>query len=948
MLTHKILTRADVGDAASYYEDAADDYYASEGEASAWQGRGATALGLSGPVGQKRLRELLAGHVDPKEPPSRSATRHDSQKRIGIDFTFSAPKSVSIQALLGADAAIVRAHDTAVERAIALAENRAQARRKIRGKSHVENTRNLVVARFRHEMSRERDPQLHTHALILNLTQRRDGRWRALHNEQLVKATKYLGAVYRAELATELLRLGYTLRHDRGGLFELAHISRRQLEAFSARSAQIEDRLAENGLSRRNATTEQKQLATLQTRQRKTAVDRAALYADWRRRATDLQIDLRTARSDPSYQTASGVQIDPPGLEPPGKPLDATRHDEHVRSEASKAAVRYAVHHLTERQAIVDRSTLLDVALKHAMGAAQIVDIEREVTHRVKQGYLIEESPLYRSAGAAAKPARSRSAWIQAVVDSGLERGPARSRVDAAISAGALVPQEKRYTTQTALEREKRILQIERDGRSQVTPISPAEAVRLRLSSSRLSMGQRAAVELIATTPHQIVGVQGYAGTGKSHMLEQAKTLVEENGHKVVALAPYATQVRALRELGVESRTLASFLAAREKYLDSKTVLVIDEAGTVPTRQMQQVIKLAEEAGARVVLLGDTRQTKAVEAGRPFDQLQQAGMDTALMSQIERQKDPALREAVTLGAKGEAAASLAHIRAVREIPHDEERHATIADDYARMPAEERARTIIVAGTNDARREINELVRERLGMAGQGRVFDTLTRRDTTQAERLFSRNYSVGDVIQPERDYPRRGLQRGKLYRVLENGPGNRLTVRSETGKSITFNPYTNRKLSVYLPEHTELATGDRVRITRNDAALDLANGDRATVRAVSAERITIALDDQRLIELPADKALHFDLAYATTVHSSQGTTAERVLIDATTKSRTTTKDVYYVAISRARNEARIYTDDLRALPAAISRENVKHSALDLVREPPRSLQLRRNDEFQP
>lgn len=116
-------------------------------------------------------------------------------------------------------------------------------------------------------------------------------------------------------------------------------------------------------------------------------------------------------------------------------------------------------------------------------------------------------------------------------------------------------------------------------------------------------------------------------------MLEQAKTVAEERGYRVVALAPYAAHVRVLREHGVEAKTLASFLAAREKGLDEKTALVIDEAGTVPTRQMEQALKLAEQAGARVVLLGDTGQTKAIEAGRPFDQLQAAGMKTALMSE---------------------------------------------------------------------------------------------------------------------------------------------------------------------------------------------------------------------------------------------------------------------------------------------------------------------------
>jgi hypothetical protein len=301
------------------------------------------------------------------------------------------------------------------------------------------------------------------------------------------------------------------------------------------------------------------------------------------------------------------------------------------------------------------------------------------------------------------------------------------------------------------------------------------------------------------------------------------------------------------------------------------------------------------------------------------------------MDQIQRQKDPALLQAVALAARGEAEASLARLREVREVQDDHQRRRAIAADYARLPEAERARTLVVAGTNESRREINQAVREDLGLAGRGQEFSTLTRRDTTQAERAFSKNYSPGEVIQPERDYPGAGLQRGALYEVLENGPGNRLTVRGESGDSIVFSPMTYRQLSVYEPDRAELAPGDRVRITRNDAALDLANGDRFTVAAVRAAAITL-VDGRRTVELPAGRPLHLDHAYATTVHSSQGTTAERVLVDVATRSRTTSLETYYVAISRARLEVRIYADDLARLPAAVSRERAKQAALDLER----------------
>ncbi len=433
------------------------------------------------------------------------------------------------------------------------------------------------------------------------------------------------------------------------------------------------------------------------------------------------------------------------------------------------------------------------------------------------------------------------------------------------------------------------------------------------------------------TTQNRVVAVQGFAGTGKSHMLNEAKAEIEGAGYQVRALAPYGSQVKALRELGVESNTLASFLKAKDKAIGAKTVLVVDEAGVVPARLMQQVLQVAEKAGARVVLVGDTAQTKAVEAGRPFDQLQVAGMATARMDEIQRQKDPVLKEAVELAAKGATTASLDRIKSINQIENDQERRAAVAKDFIQLPAGERDRTLIASGTNEARREINRMVREDLGTAGKGVEFDTLIRRDTTQAERRFSKNYRVGDIIQPEKDFPRSGLKRGELYKVEDTGPGNRLTVRAESGVSITFSPMTHRQLSVYQPERAELARGDVVRITRNDAQLDVANGDRFKVADVAAGKLTLS-DGKRTVELKADKPLHLDHAYATTVHSAQGLTSDRVLIDAHSKSLTTAKDVYYVAISRARHEARIYTDNVKELPAAIARESVKLAALDIER----------------
>lgn len=921
MLSHKVLTRQDVGRAASYYEDSADDYYSKEGDASEWQGLGAETLGLQGAVDSARFRELLSGIVEPGSQPIRGDTRKDSNSRIGIDFTFSAPKSVSLQALVSGDVEIIRAHDRAVSKAIEAAEQRAQARRKVAGISMVENTGNLVVAKFRHETSRERDPQLHTHAVIMNMTQRSDGEWRALKNDELVKMNKYLGLVYRAELAAELQKLGYSLQHDRDGMFELAHISRDQLEAFSQRSAQIEERLAAKGLTRETASAAEKQKATMDSRARKVSIEREEVFRDWQDRAKDLGIDFE--RREWAGRNLGGVE---------------TSHDgpthEMAADVAAKYAVRWAVKHLTERQSVMSEAELLSVALNQSMGAARSDDVLAEVRRQTERGYLLKEDPVYVPADNIGKhePLTARE-HIEALAKKGMPLDAAKARVELAIERGSLALVDYRYTTQTALARERTILQAEKNGRGAVEPALSKDSqglLKVLLDQTPLTSGQRGAVELITTTPNRIVGVQGLAGTGKSTMLETAKIALEAEGYSVRALAPYGAQVKALREAGTTANTLASFLAAKDKKLDNKTVLVVDEAGVVPTRQMEQLLKAAEKAGARVVLLGDTAQTKAIEAGRPFDQLQAAGMATAKMEQIQRQKNQLLKEAVEHAAQGKTQGAISRISHIVEVENDALRREALAKDYLKLQPEERDNTIVVAGTNEARHHLNALIRQGMNLDGRGQVFDTLSRRDTTQAERKFAKYYRLGDYIQPERDYPKSGLVKGELYKIVEKGPGNRLVLESPEGE-LAINPMQHKQLSVYERARTELSEGEKIRITRNDARMDLANGDRFTVEKVTDTEVTLR-SDTRTVTLKTDKPLHVDYAYASTVHGSQGLTADRVMIDANSKSRTTAKDTFYVAISRARHSAMIYTDSEKDLPKAIARDNVKLAALDLAR----------------
>jgi len=947
MLTITTISRQSVGKVVSYYADGADDYYAKDGGAMQWQGAGADALGLEGEVEQARFRELLDGKIDDRTTLKRAVRETLAEKgadgekkvvskeRLGYDLTFSAPKGVSLQALVHGDASIIDAHDKAVAAAIREAERLAQARITVNKKTGTENTHKLVVAKFRHETSRALDPDLHTHAFVLNMTQRSDGEWRALKNDGLFNSGMYLGNVYKAELARELEKAGFQLRYGRNGTFDLAHFSDVQIREFSARSQQIEEALAAKGLTRDTASQAEKNQAALATRDKKQGgIDREKLRQVWVERSKGLGIDYNS-------REWAGVGADAGGGRTERNSAATPQMEKPLEYRADQV-VEFAIKSLTERHAVVTEKELMNTALRHGYGVLTVDDVRAGIERRVESGHLIREEPLYSSENpvekqsskaadkAANQPAQlSRKEWADSLQRAGKTRSEAARLVEEGIRTGRLRQSMPRFTTHIAQRREREVLQIERMGRGTVQPRISKEAAEVFLAERGLKSEQHAAVMRIARSQNQFMGVQGYAGVGKSFMTVSAKDLLEKHGYKVTGLAPYGSQVKALQAEGLEARTLQSFLKAKDKKIDSNTVVFLDEAGVIPARQMHETMRIIEQTGARVVFLGDVSQTKAIEAGKPFEQLMVAGMETSRLTDIQRQKDPNLLEAVKLAAEGKTHQSLPLVTDLVEIKDDANRYQSIVQAYATMNPSERAQTLIITGTNDSRIALNHGVREALNLQGTGDEYSLLNRLDTTQAERRHSKYYEVGNVIVPEVDY-KNGLQRGVQYQVVDTGPGNRLTVKSPAGEVLQFSPAQATKLSVYSVERTELAPGDQVKITRNDAEKDLANGDRFVVKEIHADRIVLEDQKGRNTELDAKEAMFVGLAYASTVHSAQGLTCDKVLINLESYSRTTAKDVYYVAISRARHAAQIFTDNRMKLPSSIGRLNIKPGALDI------------------
>ena len=862
-----MLSMKNVGvsqDVGHYYENA-DNYYTQEQTPSQWQGQAAENLGLQGEVKIEDFQPLIEGVL----PNGKTLQVAAAGRRGGTDLTFSAPKSVSMQALIGGDTKLIEAHDRAVAKTLKYAETLVAYRSTQDGETKRVFSNNLIAATFRHDLSRACDPQLHTHAIVLNMTQRPDGKWRAMDNELLYRQKMLMGAMYRSELAREVQLMGYGLRTTSAdGCFELTHISDEQINTFSQRSQVIEEALKRNGLTRETATALEKQVATIATRQKKTNVDRQVLQGYWQ-------------------ETSDRAQVVYQAPDPKQAKVAALRFDPRLNHLPTVEKVDFAINHLTERQSVITEVQIIQHALQAGVGKTTHEEIKKEIQRRIEAKTLI----------------RSKS-----------------------------VGQNKdyRFTTPEAIRREKAILGIEERGRGRSESPLERESIHYYLNGKKLEEGQRQACELILTSKNQIVGVQGLAGTGKTHMLREARKLADSQGFQMIGVAPSASAARELADTGMSAQTITSFQATQEKGLSSKTILVIDEAGMASAKQIESLLKSAEQYGSRVVLVGDTQQLKSVEAGKPFAQLQDRGMATAGMSEILRQKNPELKKAVELAAKGQILQSIAELdKQILEISDHEARYDRIAQDYVALSKEEQQKALVVSGTNEARKAINDKIRQGLGLKGHGIEIEILSRRDFTKAQLKRIENYKAGDLIKPERDYQQLGLKKYEHYRVAGIHKS-RVTLERPDGSQVHWDPSKRAKVNVYALEKREMAPGESLRVTQNDRQKGLINGEKLTLLKSEQGNLKLRRENGELVELSTNKPLHLEHGYCSTVHSAQGKTCDKVLVEANTRSLTSAQDNFYVAISRAKHEAKIYTNDQAKLPEAMSRKVEKEAALEL------------------
>ena len=444
----------------------------------------------------------------------------------------------------------------------------------------------FIAAKFEHDTARPVDgyaaPQLHTHAVIFNVTERADGSTRALQERAFFESQQYATAVYQSALTYQLRSLGYEIESGRSGAPEIKGYSQEYLDASSPRSRQIKEQLEKSGYSGPEAA----QIAAHSTRDRKQSLTADEVLAAHK--------EMAAAFGNQPQQVIAAARE---------RAQQQEREPEQLAS--AKEAVTFARDSIFEREAVADERAILRDALRRGMGETSYRDIRQEFDKRQKAGE-------FRS--------------VQ-----GMKHDSARS-----------------FTTPETIAAERANIRYVLEGRNTVEPIMSAERAREQANTrSFLNDSQRRVIEEVLTSSDRIHGLQGLAGTGKTTTLQTIREGAEASGYVVEGFAPTSKAAGQLREAGIEATTLQSFLARGQNHPSADTanrhLYMLDESSLASTRQMRSFLgKLNPDD--RVLVIGDTRQHQGVDAGRPFQQMQEAGMQTSQLDQNHAPERPGIAE----------------------------------------------------------------------------------------------------------------------------------------------------------------------------------------------------------------------------------------------------------------------------------------------------------------
>jgi conjugative relaxase-like TrwC/TraI family protein len=880
-----------------YYEK--DPVFASggKGENSQWEGKLAEHFGLDGRIRKEDFEQAVAGN-DPRSGKAliRAAVNAgvESERRAGIDLAFSAPKSVSIAALHLGDDRIVAAHDAAVSKALSyVQEHLIYYRVTVAGDTYMEQSDNMLVSRFKHGTSRANDPQLHTHAVVLNMTECKDGKIRAISNEHIFQNQKLVNAIYQNELSIELQKLGYSI-DNYGNKFELRGISEEVLDTFSKRSREINEKyekLKEQYPSLTEAELRDK--AVLMSRKEKNYdITYDELKESWQREAARENIN--------------------PAMEGKGAIWERDLFDT-------------AIEEIEKTEATYSRRSVLYEMLTLSKGEYELDELEGMIDKKISEGairevgthiYYNKEEIHYATIGSMQTENRiveilnSTSESREAILDEKNFKDMLSREYEAANNKKELTVGQRAFV-KGALTGEDFIGFVQGDAGTGKT--AAVERIREILEVKESNV--------------EVIGL-GFTGIAADELGEAAK---------------------------IDTSTIASFLLSPKSGKMNNKLFIVDEASMVDSKDMLSILETALAGeNNRVMFVGDAKQFQAVGMGKMFKELQRSGMTKAqaqviIMTEVLRQKTGEMKELVKTikdyqenknpdGIK-DAFELMTRANYISEIRAD-----SLDEEVTRSKIQEKAieeylssdNALLFTASRKERDELNVKVREKKFTDVELQESKRITVRENIGESRLAA-HYRKNDIVASYNRNTKKYMEY-RVREVLSNQNKIVLTYTDKGGvKERTVDLSREKVDRCFREMERAITVGEQILFTRNDKMIGkgdglkngIKNGTKGIVEKLDSEgNIGVKLRNGKHIKFNLNKYNNLEYAYAVTTHKTQGATCKKAIMIHTADDNVKTES-FYTAATRATHNLKVYTPDIEKLKRCVSREQEKTSTLE-------------------
>lgn len=861
MLSVKSMTAEQAGSYHGGHKTNQDElYHRQDGELGVWQGELAEVLGLQ--VGAEIDGEQYKRILYQIHPSEDISLVERMQKNAGFDCVLSICKTGSIAHELG-DEIVTKAHQAGVAKVREIIERDFVGYKMVEedGNRGTRNTGKCLFAEFQHDTSRSGDPDLHTHLFLHNLQKTEDGHFRSLDAREIFAQEYMLGLVYRAEVAAYL--------QDHGRAIDITN----QKEGFF--ELRLENNIDRDGLIDHFSERGKQVKAAEADLREKLGRDLTKVEHDSCKtagRSSKKKVDREELRADNIVRaTAFGEFI-------------IAEHSQETKAQiTSREVVELASLTMCEKEAVFSKGEMLRQSLLLGIGHGITIDMVEAAARENDNLIFLENS----------KVTTREMSEIESTILRDIEvgRGEYKAVMEAETALNSLDEASKKREVETGFA---------------------------------LTDGQRATGAAILSNQDSIMIVNGDAGAGKTTLLAEVNRLSQEKGRSIVGAAYTGSAAEEIEATsGIKSQTLHSLLLKKPQ-LPENSLIVVDEASMLGSRQFRELQVYAAISHTQIVLIGDKKQMKGMSGGDLFSRLQNMPdkCRTAVMSESVRAQTSELRELYQLIKDRNFVKSFEKMESRNEIVE-----AMKTDAIKEIVAKYDEKTLVIADLNSDRMALNFAIREHLGFAGGEQI--TITQ-NLTQAgmSRHFVQSYEVGHKISAEKAFAGMKAGSGGIIKEIDNAQ-NRLIIETPEGKEKVIDLYKfGSKLTVTRQAEREFKVGEKVIFGKNNTKeLNVRNGQAGTIESISKNIVKIKHEDGKVREVDINKYNYLDYGYARTVMASQGQSHSKVL--GLLDPKVASSNSYYVSITRAMHSVKIWTPDLVKFKTNVEKMQSKTSTID-------------------